>query len=281
MEEKERHKANDYVFRHESVVESLNEIYAEKCGYCESKLFVTCSLCVDHYRPKKGVKGLSHSGYFWLAYEWSNLVSSCSICNNNKSNLFPIEDEMDRVAAPSEKREQWRADSEHMLGERPLLLHPEIDNAEEYLQMDANGVLTAKNGSLRGRTTIEIFDLNRDGLIRERKKIVQEIKEKLWEKALSIKNDVERGKIGKAEFLEEIRKCDPLLRSLVEKAKPHMEYSFVGKTMASEFKEFFIEPVAKRQCTMCLGEGFQTVPIQFSKGGGRCRMMKLGGTPID
>ena len=53
---------------------------------------------VEHYRPKAGYRQdaedpLGRPGYYWLAYEWSNLLFCCQICNQRfKRNLFPLVD---------------------------------------------------------------------------------------------------------------------------------------------------------------------------------------------
>ena len=71
------------------VREKLNELYFHKCAYCET----LCKAEIEHYRPKKGVtEDTLHNGYYWLCYEWSNLVPSCRYCNTEggKGNQFPI-----------------------------------------------------------------------------------------------------------------------------------------------------------------------------------------------
>ncbi|MDM8525785.1 hypothetical protein QUF80_20630, partial [Desulfococcaceae bacterium HSG8] len=161
LREGKNHNANAYVYRHNSVVRSLRKIYADKCGYCETLLGVSSSIFIDHYRPKKGVKGKNdHPGYYWLAYEWSNLISCCGVCNNKKSHLFPVADEKNRVYQVQEDRSQWRADSESFRSEIPLTLHPEIDDPEEYLTVDINGVMRENKSSVKSGITIEVCGLN-------------------------------------------------------------------------------------------------------------------------
>jgi hypothetical protein len=155
------------------VREILNKFYKNKCAYCEQ----TCKAEIEHYRPKKGVNGITHDGYYWLCYSWSNLIPSCRYCNTEggKGNHFPILNDSKRVIAPSFASgkldiRKCNASSSPLIDEVPYLLHPEIDKKpEEYLTFkisdDKNGVSIVgidKHG--RGHKTIEICNLNRNDL---------------------------------------------------------------------------------------------------------------------
>lgn len=54
---------------------------------------------VEHFRPKGGWRQspgqpIEQPGYYWLAYEWSNLFLACGPCNSrHKRNLFPLTDQ--------------------------------------------------------------------------------------------------------------------------------------------------------------------------------------------
>ena len=85
------------------------EIFDNKCAYCETPL-VRQSADAEHYRPKAKVTykddeditrrprvidhtgaEIEHPGYFWLAYNWKNLLPSCEICNRtSKSTRYPV-----------------------------------------------------------------------------------------------------------------------------------------------------------------------------------------------
>ena len=66
-----------------------------KCAYCESLITNNQPGDVDHYRPKGRVMDANnkpvmittalgenpHPGYYWLAYQFSNLLPSCIDCN--------------------------------------------------------------------------------------------------------------------------------------------------------------------------------------------------------
>ncbi|WP_162054754.1 HNH endonuclease family protein [Pontibacter pamirensis] len=91
------------IYAHDTVKELLKHIQSHKCCFCEAKITHISYGDVEHFRPKAAYKqdensNLEYPGYFWLAYEWSNLYLSCQICNGrNKLNYFPLEDNLNRA----------------------------------------------------------------------------------------------------------------------------------------------------------------------------------------
>jgi uncharacterized protein (TIGR02646 family) len=155
------------------VREKLNVYYLGKCAYCET----FCKAEIEHYRPKKGVTGdKKHRGYYWLCYEWSNLVPSCRYCNTEggKGNQFPVGGM--RISKPVFKADGV-IDKAHslaaeatLLNEQPALLHPEIDYPKHFLTFRVG---TEKKGieivgkdktTKRGEKTVKICNLNRENL---------------------------------------------------------------------------------------------------------------------
>ena len=151
----------------------LFEAFYQKCAYCEVNHSDGYPVQVEHYRPKGAVtenrEPIDHPGYFWLAYEWWNLVPSCAHCNTNhtdplgeshpgKKNEFPVGNT--RVNAPSGNPEQWQSELD---GEVAMLLNPYFDNPEQHIDFDpTTGAAISK--STRGATTISICDLKRPSL---------------------------------------------------------------------------------------------------------------------
>jgi hypothetical protein len=152
----------------------LNKYYKNKCAYCEQY----CKAEIEHYRPKKAVADdLTHNGYYWLCYTWSNLVPSCRYCNTEggKGNKFPIINTTKRVRTPEfvfSKLDvsKCQASNAPLISEEPYLLHPEIDSyPENFLSFK---ISPSKNGveifgidvKKRGATTIDICNLNRNDL---------------------------------------------------------------------------------------------------------------------
>jgi hypothetical protein len=151
----------------------LEFAYSFKCGYCEFELRGGAFGPADHYRPKsrisvlgddgtrtvvKGMNGEARPGYWWLAVAWDNLVPACDFCNNQKSDLFPIEASW--ASGPNDGTTHEQLDAL----ERPLLLHPLYDDPAEHLVFTTLGSVAARSDSRRGTTTIDICALNRDGL---------------------------------------------------------------------------------------------------------------------
>ena len=148
------------------VREKLNEFYFSKCAYCE----MLCKAEIEHYRPKKGVLGLpTHQGYYWLCYEWSNLVPSCRYCNTEggKGNQFPIKGLRVNVPTLNNLGKLDGADSlaasAILLAEQAYLLHPEIDNPVDFLGFSIDSIGVSIVGlEERGIQTIKICNLNRE-----------------------------------------------------------------------------------------------------------------------
>jgi len=142
----DRHKNH---WRSPELVTWLSDINFEKCWYTETK-FGGDYQEVEHYRPKKGTKNrdgkdhLTHSGYYWLAFELSNYRLCKSRPNRKKGTFFPIVDE--RLRANS-NAESWR-------DEVPFFLDPLKASDILLLSFNDNGVPVAQDG-------IHQTDLNR------------------------------------------------------------------------------------------------------------------------
>lgn len=151
------------------VEDKLAISYKYKCAYCER----LCKADIEHYRPKKGVEEeATHLGYYWLCYEWSNLIPSCITCNREggKHNKFPVLGP--RVFAPPLFADGnidlllCKSTVAPLLNERPCLLHPEVDKPEDYFafELDPKGEgirILGVDVDGRGQSTIQICLLNR------------------------------------------------------------------------------------------------------------------------
>lgn len=142
----------------------LLEMCNGKCAYCESKIDASRGE-VDNFRPKAGARGLDSKEYaplhyWWLAYEWENLLIACGICNQKyKRDYFPLEDESYRAASGAMGKE--------LIAERALLINPTLDDPREHLKFEHSGIIEAL--STKGKVTIEILGLNRTELVDRRK----------------------------------------------------------------------------------------------------------------
>jgi uncharacterized protein (TIGR02646 family) len=236
------HKFNNYYYAHETVRENLNSIYHDKCAYCESDTRATAEFRIDHYRPKSEVKEDSkHPGYYWLAYEWSNLVPACEKCNNAKSSSFPIYPENGkRVMEPvfDHKRNlDCLATSMIYRNEKPLILHPEIDEPEKHIIFLPNGSVKAITD--RGEWTIKLCKLNREGLVLKRKKIIENFRKQLEDLIDTLdehKNSKKAREVIKASFYK-------LFQRILNKTTPDQVFSRLGVFMFEKFLLFFVEPL--------------------------------------
>ena len=189
--------------------------FRQKCAYCETYIHDGMDSDIDHFRPKLGVTDefddpimivdgdgveINHPGYYWLAYDWRNLLPTCKRCNsasetgnnrNGKRNRFPTMNY--HATLPG-----------HEVRERPLIIHPINDNPEEYLNVDIEtGLIIPKHTSddefwllsipspdggsdgdcknfsdfpLRAIKTIETLCLNRDELPEERQEAIDHVR---------------------------------------------------------------------------------------------------------
>ena len=121
----------------DSVNKALDDMYGDFCCYCEGRITVTGYKRIEHRKPR--------SKFPELCYEWSNLHTSCEVCNGNKSEL-------------------WSSDNP--------IIDPSEDNPKEHLEFKKSFIVE-RNNSLRGKTTIEHVCLNREKLEEARRRILQ------------------------------------------------------------------------------------------------------------
>ena len=170
---------------------SLSGPFHGKCAYCESFIAADKPGDLDHFRPKGKVTNsdhqsimiqdeqgheMPHPGYYWLAYDWRNLLPSCEDCNRpsrqktggqliGKWDQFPVKGF--RATNPGEEAQ-----------EEPLLIHPVLQDPEQHLSVDDTGIFAAKTPE--GKTCIDIFGLNvREALVECRRAAYRETKDKV------------------------------------------------------------------------------------------------------
>jgi uncharacterized protein (TIGR02646 family) len=139
-----------------------------KCAYCECYLEGK-SADVEHFRPKasyriaQGMKRYT-PGYYWLAYDWDNLLLSCQACNRAfKNDIFPLFDESQRDIA-----------GKNISKEEPMILNPAKDDLAKHIEFNRYIIRPIlHNGHLdfKGSCTINLFCLNtRPVLLNARKR---------------------------------------------------------------------------------------------------------------
>lgn len=144
------------IYAHPTVKTALIGLQNGKCCFCQGMVTDTSYGDIEHFRPKGGYQQtkdqpLQKPGYYWLAYDFSNLFFACQKCNEvYKRNYFPLADESKR--ASSSVQDYRKEDS--------LILHPEWDNPETHITF-VGEMVKAKDDSVKGVETIKRTGLNR------------------------------------------------------------------------------------------------------------------------
>jgi uncharacterized protein (TIGR02646 family) len=132
----------------------LLEAFHKKCAYCEITITGQGKGDVEHFRPKGAVQdengrpvlradGSPHPGYWWLAFQWGNLLPACRDCNNapNKGMRFPVEGP--RSEGPPHD-------------DTPLLINPLLEDPEPYLRWNPSTGKVIGRGA-KGKKTVEVL----------------------------------------------------------------------------------------------------------------------------
>jgi hypothetical protein len=195
-------------------------VFRMKCAYCESPLeFDRYKGDAEHFRPKGSVTvvdaggvrtrprctlpdgvEIEHPGYFWLAYDWRNLVPACSFCNSGtaKVDQFPAEahllfwelSDAERDSLPSDVQAElipsttwagWFLPGPQSLDqmERPALLNPLNPATDrvpsQHLRYSLGGKVQALKDSQIGAASIRVYKLDRDELNKRRQQAQEQI----------------------------------------------------------------------------------------------------------
>lgn len=256
LQEKGNHKFSTNYYAHISVKTSLVAIYNNKCAFCENDTTAGAALQVEHYRPKaKVTDNVNHPGYYWLGYEWSNLLYSCSKCNRAKSNQFPLKSENNRVFTPTLINnyitlEHCRVNENPLVNEEPLLINPEIENPERHLQILPSG--TIRGLSPEGIKTIEVCNLNRRRLYIARKKILNEML--IW--LIQRMHDYNSKKI-KYETLEYSIKVK--VSEFIRKINRNESFTQLIRAMLKHYELYFIRRFGRNEDKAVLTDIFHNI----------------------
>jgi hypothetical protein len=259
------------VYKAAEVKTRLEDLFYGKCAYCETPYAPTAPVDVEHYRPKGAVEGDdAHPGYWWLAMVWENLLPSCIDCNRRRKQVTPtgdpslaVLDEQSRTLSGSRVLQSGKKDAFPITGTRatgegadltaegPLLLNPCEDDPDVHLAYylrAANPVALllpkhdpeAGTVSVRASTSIQVYGLNRLGLVQERTRILRQLQflEVLIIELAKLAEDLAAGATGPAvpaairslEFLQ-----DQLLSEMRKMAAPTAPYSAMVRAWTREF----------------------------------------------
>lgn len=142
----------------------LHQVFNGKCGYCEIKIELPQDGTIDRFRPHDGVRDMAEyfpDLYWWLVFEWENLVFACRDCNQYKANYFPV------------NGRRAKNKSHDIDREKKLLLNPCIDEPTNHFSFSKGEIISDTD---EGFQTIELLKLNRTSLVNSRNKAIYEIK---------------------------------------------------------------------------------------------------------
>lgn len=125
---------------------ALHAMQGFACAYCQSELGRERGE-VEHFRPKKGGPV---GGYFWLAYEFSNLLLSCRWCNNSKGDRFPLLKGMAHATYTTRNT---------LVDEVSLLPDPTIEPVDEWFELEWENA--ERRGELRPKTSLDAESIER------------------------------------------------------------------------------------------------------------------------
>lgn len=154
-------KRYDWPFNKEidkELKEHLHKVFHGKCGYCETKIESPELGTVDRYRPNNGVRDeneFHQDLYWWLTFEWDNLIYCCKQCNQYKGNYFPT------------KGRRILNEKDDLATEYRMLVNPYEDNPSDHFSYDDSGNIHAMTEE--GYQTIELLRLDRTDLLEKRK----------------------------------------------------------------------------------------------------------------
>ncbi len=163
----------------EDVRGALYAMHGRVCAFCQCSLPRNDRGDVEHFRPKSKItQAPGHHGYWWLAYEFTNYLLSCSTCNQtHKLNYFKLE-------PGDSNRDYSTRDQVHQ--EKRLLLNPAEDEVEALFKLDMNqsllpikpadGISPTDKLKVNETTDLFYFNMNPD-LIENRRRAVNKAKE--------------------------------------------------------------------------------------------------------
>ena len=173
---------------------------------------------MEHFRPKMGYMQddndqFHRPGYFWLGYEWSNLMYSCKNCNADyKKNFFPLKDNAKRVNPEV---------SFSINDEEPLLVNPYEEQHPENHFGFVGGVEFGKTEE--GKTSVIRYGLDRPALNDDREEFLERYIS-MKEDYLIHKNDADGG-------IEQLNK----LKTKLSQALARGKYSLMLKCHFGEY----------------------------------------------
>lgn len=241
------------------VQHQLRRLFRNKCAYCESDL--GDGLEVEHFRPKGGVtEDRTHPGYWWLAHDWGNLFPSCVGCNQKRRQHLVTEEmtveQLTELSATKAKVAYGKANQFPITGVRaqygvgalvneyPKLIDPTSEDPTLFLRWSRAGnysiVVPRVRDPVKGDralSTINVFALNREHLVKSRTRVLQELRFQATEIIEELERDM--AKAGAGGHLDHALKRIAAMRRLHGEDHPYT-------AMVKEFVDDFAAELQRR-----------------------------------
>jgi hypothetical protein len=227
-----------------TVTIALKGLYKNKCAYCEKLCYYPR---VEHFRPKGRVRGnqpLPH-GYYWLCYEWTNLLPSCHECNSieAKGDKFPIrgirKNTFPVIGNPTIfDSTQNVYNSNYLINEDPYYIHPEYcNNFWVHFDFERSGkIIGISEQGIRTIADFKLDDEDRNGWRRE---IYEAYNSRLLRLVRRYKRN--QNPISDAIFDEEL---DDIISEIVfDSENETLTYTLFRKSLVRKIEYFFVEPL--------------------------------------
>lgn len=135
-------------YRHEKIKDALVNMFHGKCAFCESKITHVDYGHIEHFKPK------SLPAYRALAFEWTNLLLACAVCNGaeHKGVKFPLAADGGPFVNPCDD---------------------EPNDHFDFIYDQIAKLATVVGKTTRGKTTEKLIGLNRYDLREHRTRQVQ------------------------------------------------------------------------------------------------------------
>ncbi|MBU3025907.1 hypothetical protein [Zobellia galactanivorans] len=261
LSEKGKHKFSTSYYASNIIKSKLSQIYNNKCAFCENDTTAGASLQVEHYRPKaKVTEDVNHPGYYWLGYEWSNLLYACSKCNRSKANFFPIKSTGTRITSPCfistgvidyDKSRTYFVD---YLKEEPLIINPEVTCPRKHITFLPTGKI--KGNTDEGKETILKCKLYRNPLVIARKKLISDVLFELKKVVDAFnKNDVAK------ETVQYVVKNEVL--KLLKLYNNNQSFSELARTALLNFEYYFIRRFGIQKDQALLRKYFEEIKLSI------------------
>lgn len=242
-------------YKQPAVKLALAAIFKGKCAYCELECRAGADSEIEHYRPKAAVEGEVHTGYWWLAHTWLNMLYSCKACNQRRrvnvldESVTP--EEFDRLLNSSAASSHGKGNYFPVAGvralsrkddlglEEPLLIEPTITDPSLHLEWMHGGPQSMVRARLhegvpdpRGVASIKGYALNRVTLIARRNAVLKILRIQRTQILDRLQETMADG-IDPAEALSRASRASKLLRSNYD---DDQQFTAMARAFVEEFE---------------------------------------------